>query len=120
MPNFQFIQGDFMDDAVYAELLALCSDGIDVVMSDMAANTTGHTQTDHLRTMALCEAAADFAFSVLKPGGHFLAKVFRGGTEGELLKLLKRRFDSVKHFKPESSRKGSTEMYVVAMGLREE
>ncbi len=84
----------------------------------MAAPTTGHRQTDHLRTMHLCEAAADFALSELAPGGAFVAKVFRGGTEGELLARLKRAFASVQHVKPPASRAGSVEIYLVARGFR--
>ena len=87
-------------------------------MSDMAAPTTGHRQTDHLRTIYLCEVAAHFAESVLKPGGHFLAKVFQGGTEGELLANLKRSFASVHHVKPPASRAESVELYLVAKGFR--
>ena len=85
-------------------IAALGGQPADVVLSDMAAPTTGHRQTDHLRTMHLCETAADFAASVLKPGGHFVAKVFRGGTEGELLARLKRDFTSLHHVKPPASR----------------
>ncbi len=92
----------------------------DAVLSDMAAAATGHRQTDHMRIMALAEAAAQFAFDVLAPGGTFVAKVLRGGTENELLALLKRRFEKVQHFKPPSSRKDSAEMFVVAVGFRPE
>ena len=84
----------------------------------MAAPTTGHRQTDHVRTMNLCEAAADFAATVLKPGGHFVAKVFRGGTESELLARLKREFSSLYHVKPRASRAESVELYLVALGFR--
>jgi 23S rRNA (uridine2552-2'-O)-methyltransferase len=87
-------------------------------MSDMAAPTTGHRQTDHLRTIALCEAAADFAATVLRPGGDFIAKVFQGGAEGELLARLKRDFTSVHHAKPPASRSQSVELYLVAKGFR--
>jgi 23S rRNA (uridine2552-2'-O)-methyltransferase len=90
----------------------------DVVLSDMAAPTTGHRQTDHLRTMHLCEVAADFAASILKPGGHFVAKVFRGGTETELLARLKREFATLHHVKPPASRAESVELYLVAKGFR--
>ena len=86
----------------------------DVVLSDMAAPTTGHRRTDHIRTMHLAEVAADFAISVLKPGGHFLAKAFQGGTENELLDLLKRNFRSVRHVKPPASRDESVELYLLA------
>ena len=91
----------------------------DVVLSDMAANTTGHNQTDHLRIMDLCESALIFALKILKPGGHFVAKIFRGGAEGDLLEMVKHNFKKVKHFKPESSRKESSEFYLVALGKKE-
>jgi 23S rRNA (uridine2552-2'-O)-methyltransferase len=87
-----------------------------VVLSDMAANTTGHKKTDHLRTLGLVEAAAAFAAEVLAPGGHFLAKVLQGGTEGELLAALKRDFRQVRHVKPPASRADSVELYVLATG----
>jgi 23S rRNA (uridine2552-2'-O)-methyltransferase len=92
--------------------------GADVVLSDMAAPTVGHTKTDHLRIMGLAEAAAEFACEVLAPGGTFLAKVFQGGTENTLLALLKRDFTSVRHVKPPASRSDSAELYVLAMGFR--
>ena len=88
-------------------------------MSDMAAHATGHRQTDHLKIMALAEAAFDFAKDVLKPGGTFLAKVLRGGTEGEILKLMKQHFETVKHVKPSASREDSAELFVLALGFRE-
>jgi 23S rRNA (uridine2552-2'-O)-methyltransferase len=91
-----------------------------VVLSDLAAPTTGHRQTDHLRTMHLCEVAAWFAVDVLAPGGHFLAKTFQGGTEADLLAMLKRNFRQVIHIKPPSSRAESVEMYLLAMGFRGE
>ena len=90
-----------------------------VVLSDMAANTTGHSQTDHLRIMDLCENALIFALKILKPGGHFVAKIFRGGAEGNLLEMVKHNFKKVKHFKPESSRKESSEFYLVALEKKE-
>lgn len=90
-----------------------------VVLSDMAANTTGHSQTDHLRIMDLCENALIFALKILKPGGHFVAKIFRGGAEGDLLEMVKHNFKKVKHFKPESSRKESSEFYLVALERKE-
>lgn len=90
----------------------------DLVLSDMAANTVGHKQTDHLRTMALVEAAADFAIRTLAPGGAFVAKVLAGGTDAQLLALLKRHFASVKHAKPPASRKDSSEWYVIAQGFK--
>lgn len=110
---------DFMDDAAPDRLKALLRDGgADVVLSDMAAVTTGHTRTDHLRIMALAEAAAQFAVEVLRPGGAFLCKVFQGGTERELLDTLKRSFATVKHVKPPASRQDSSELYVLATGFR--
>ena len=114
-----FLKKDFLDeDAPAALVAALGGHPADVVLSDLAAPTTGHRQTDHLRTMYLCETAADFAASVLKPGGHFVAKVFRGGTERELLARLKRDFASLHHVKPPASRSASVELYLVALGFR--
>jgi 23S rRNA (uridine2552-2'-O)-methyltransferase len=113
------LQKDFLDeDAPAALMAALSGHAPDVVISDMAAPTTGHHKTDHLRTTHLCEAAAHFAIDVLRPGGSFLAKVFRGGTEHSLLALLKRHFASVIHVKPPSSRQESVEMYVCAKGFK--
>jgi 23S rRNA (uridine2552-2'-O)-methyltransferase len=113
------LQHDFLaDDAEDAIRAALGGELVDVVLSDMAAPTTGHRQTDHFRTVHLCEAAADFALSVLKQGGHFVAKVFQGGAEGALLALLKRNFASVHHVKPPASRAQSVELYLVAKGFR--
>ena len=90
----------------------------DVVLSDMAANTTGHSQTDHLRILDLCENALIFALTILKPGGCFVAKIFRGGAEHDLLTMAKQNFEKVKHFKPESSRKGSSEFYLIALNKK--
>ena len=119
LPGVIVIKKDFLDDdAPDAIRAALGGHGADIVLSDMAAPTTGHRRTDHLRTVYLCEVAADFAVSILKPGGHFVAKVFRGGTEGELLALLKRSFASVHHVKPPASRAESVELYLVAKGFR--
>jgi len=110
---------DFMDERAPERLKAEIDGGrADIVMSDMAESTTGHTRTDHLRIMGLAEAAVEFAREVLMPGGAFLCKVFQGGTEKELLDRLKRLFESVKHVKPPSSRKESPELYVVAKGFR--
>ena len=92
--------------------------GADIVLSDMAAPTTGHTSTDHLRIMALAEAAVAFAAEILSPGGVFLAKVFQGGTERDLLDMLKRDFATVRHVKPKASRADSAELYVLATGFR--
>lgn len=91
----------------------------DVVLSDMAANSTGHSKTDHLRILDLCENALNFALKILKPNGNFVAKIFRGGAEADLLKLVKENFTKVKHFKPQSSRKESSEFYLIALGRKE-
>jgi 23S rRNA (uridine2552-2'-O)-methyltransferase len=109
---------DFMDDAAPGELKAALGGPADLVLSDMAANTVGHPQTDHLRTMGLVEAGLDFACEVLTPGGAFVAKVLAGGADAGLVAELKRRFTSVKHAKPPASRKGSSEWYVVAQGFK--
>lgn len=119
IPGVIVLKKDFLDeDAPDALVAALRGEKADVVLSDMAAPTTGHHKTDHLRTMHLCEVAADFARRILKPGGSFVAKVFRGGTETELLAGLKRDYASVAHVKPPASRQESVEMYVVARGFR--
>ena len=112
------IQGDFTAPEMPARLAAELGGKPDLVLSDMAPNTTGHTDTDHLRIMALAETALEFALEVLAPGGTFVAKVFQGGTERTLLDRLKRSFASVRHAKPPASRKESSELYVVAMGFR--
>ncbi|MCV0384247.1 MAG: RlmE family RNA methyltransferase [Erythrobacter sp.] len=109
---------DFMADEAPAQLEAALDGPPDLVMSDMAANTVGHKQTDHLRTMGLVEAGAWFAIETLAKGGTFVAKVLAGGTDTELLKLLKSHFASVKHAKPPASRKGSSEWYVIAKGFK--
>lgn len=109
---------DFMDDDAPAKLEETLGGPPDLVLSDMAANTVGHKQTDHLRTMALVEAAAWFACETLDKGGAFVAKGFAGGTDAELLKLLKQHFKTVKHAKPPASRKGSSEWFVVAQGFK--
>ncbi|MBC7833088.1 MAG: RlmE family RNA methyltransferase [Hyphomicrobium sp.] len=110
---------DFTEEGAEAKLKELLHDGhADIVLSDMAAPTTGHTRTDHLRIMGLAEAAAYFACDVLRPGGTFIAKVLQGGTERELLDLLKKRFAAVRHVKPPASRSDSAELYVVATGFR--
>jgi 23S rRNA (uridine2552-2'-O)-methyltransferase len=113
-----FIQRDFLDAGVDDEIKALLGGAADVVLSDMAANATGHRTTDHLRIMALAEAAADFAREVLAPGGAFLCKVLQGGTEASLLATLKRDFSQVKHVKPAASRSDSAELYLLATGFR--
>jgi len=109
---------DFMDDAAPGKLEDALGGPPDLILSDMAANTVGHKQTDHLRTMALVEAGAWFATETLETGGAFVAKVLAGGTDTELLALLKQHFTSVKHAKPPASRKGSSEWYVVAQGFK--
>ncbi|MBX7459815.1 RlmE family RNA methyltransferase [Qipengyuania huizhouensis] len=111
-------QMDFMDDEAPQVLENALGGKSDLVMSDMAANTVGHKQTDHLRTMGLVEAAAWFAIENLDKGGTFLAKVLAGGTDKDLLDLLKRHFKTVKHAKPPASRKGSSEWYVIAQGFK--
>jgi 23S rRNA (uridine2552-2'-O)-methyltransferase len=111
-------QMDFMDDAAPEWLTDALGGAADLVLSDMAANTVGHQQTDHLRTMALVETAVDFAVSVLAPGGHFVAKSLAGGSDNALIATLKRNFTSVRHAKPPASRTGSSEWYVVAMGFK--
>jgi 23S rRNA (uridine2552-2'-O)-methyltransferase len=109
---------DFLDAAAPERLKAMLGGKADVVLSDMAANATGHRQTDHLRIVALAEAAAEFARDVLAAGGSFLCKVLQGGTEATLLSALKRDFESVKHVKPPASRKDSAELYLLARGFR--
>jgi 23S rRNA (uridine2552-2'-O)-methyltransferase len=112
------LQMDFMDDAAPAILAEELGGKADLVLSDMAANTVGHQQTDHLRTMGLVEAAAYFAGDVLAPGGAFVAKVLAGGADNDLVALLKRMFATVKHAKPPASRKDSSEWYVIAQGFK--
>jgi 23S rRNA (uridine2552-2'-O)-methyltransferase len=118
IPGVELATIDFLDPAAPDKLKAMLGGPADVVLSDMAANATGHRQTDHLKIMALVEAAAEFAAEVLKPGGAFLAKVIQGGTEGTLLAQLKRDFATVKHVKPAASRSDSAELYVLATGFR--
>ncbi len=113
-----FLQLDFLDAAAPERLKEKLGSRADVVLSDMAANATGHRQTDHLRIMALAEAAALFAREVLAPGGSFLCKVLQGGTEAKLLAELKRDFATVKHVKPPASRADSAELYLLAKGFR--
>lgn len=119
LPGVTSIEMDFMaDDAEEILFEALGGNGADIVMSDMAPNTVGHKQTDHLRIMMLVETAYDFAIKVLKPDGVFISKVRQGGAQGNLLNLMKRDFKSIKHMKPPSSRKGSAEQFVIAIGFR--
>jgi 23S rRNA (uridine2552-2'-O)-methyltransferase len=119
LPGVEFMQLDFLAADAPDKLKAMLGGPADVVLSDMAANATGHAKTDHLKIMALVEAAADFASEVLSPGGTFLAKVLQGGTEGALLAGLKRDFSSVKHVKPAASRADSAELYLLATGFRQ-
>ncbi len=112
------LQMDFMDEAAPAVLTEALGGKADLVLSDMAANTVGHQQTDHLRTMALVEAGADFAGEILNTGGAYVAKVLAGGADHGLVALLKRMFTTVKHAKPPASRKESSEWYVVAQGFK--
>jgi 23S rRNA (uridine2552-2'-O)-methyltransferase len=118
IPGVEFQVMDFLDEAAPEALKAMLGGPADVVLSDMAANATGHKKTDHLKIMALAELAADFAREVLAPGGTYLAKVLQGGTEGTLLADLKRDFAVVRHVKPAASRSDSAELYVLATGFR--
>ena len=112
------LEMDFLDDAAPDRLMEALGGQPDIVLSDMAAPTTGHRRTDHIRTTHLCEVAADFAVSVLRPGGHFLTKTFQGGTENEVLTLLKKHFKSVHHVKPPASRAESVELYLLARDFK--
>lgn len=118
VPGVVFAQMDFLAEDAPQRLMEMMDGPADLVMSDMAANATGHRQTDHLKIVALVELAADFARQVLAPGGAFVAKVIQGGTEGALLANLKRDFAQVKHLKPAASRADSAELYVLATGFR--
>ena len=121
IPGVSILELDFMHDSAPGKLKALLRDGrADIVLSDMAAPTTGHTNTDHLRIMGLAETALAFAIEVLTPGGAFLCKVFQGGTEQDLLIQLKTSFSVVRHVKPPASRSDSAELYVLATGFRRE
>ncbi len=117
--GLEFHVGDFLANDFALEVSKKLALTVDVVISDMAANSTGHKKSDHLRIMALCEAAAFFSFENLKLGGNFVAKVLAGGAEMNLQKTLKRKFEKVTNFKPRSSRADSSEKYVVALGLKE-
>jgi 23S rRNA (uridine2552-2'-O)-methyltransferase len=118
IPGVAFMQLDFLDEEAPERLKEMLGGPADVVLSDMAGNTTGHRQTDHLKIVALVETAVEFACEVLAPGGTFLAKVIQGGTEHTLLAELKKSFASVKHVKPPASRADSAELYVLAQGFR--
>ncbi|TIM06687.1 MAG: RlmE family RNA methyltransferase, partial [Mesorhizobium sp.] len=118
VPGAPVLLMDFLDPQAPQKLAETLGGQPDIVLSDMAAPTTGHRRTDHIRTMYLCEVAADFALSVLKPGGHFLAKTFQGGAENELLARLKQNFRSVHHVKPPASRDESVELYLLAKDFK--
>jgi len=118
IPGVTFAQLDFLDEDAPEKLIAMMGGRADAVLSDMAANTTGHRKTDQLRIVGLVEIAAAFAAEVLNPGGTFVAKVFQSGADADLLAQLKRDFTSVRHVKPASSRQDSSERYVLAMGFR--
>lgn len=119
IPGVTTFHLDFMDESAPGTLITALKEGAaDIVMSDMAAPATGHKQTDHLRIMGLAEAALDFALEILKPGGVYLAKVLQGGTENELLNLMKLNFEKTRHVKPAASRADSSELYVLATGFK--
>ncbi len=118
MPNTTILKMDFLADDAPQALIERLGAKADIVLSDMAANTVGHQQTDHLRTMALVEAGLEFATQILAEGGTFVAKVLAGGADNELVAALKRNFRSVKHAKPPASRKDSSEWYVIAQGFK--
>ena len=118
IPGVTFTQMDFMDESAPTRLHEMIGGKADVVLSDMAANTTGHRKTDQLRIVGLVEMAAEFAAEVLKPGGAFVAKVFQSGADADLVAALKRDYATVKHVKPASSRQDSSERYVLAIGFR--
>ena len=119
LPGVICMQKDFLDEDAKDVIIQTIGDKLDVVLSDMAANTTGHSKTDHIRIMELCKKVALFSFEILKPGGAFVAKIFKGGTEDQLLAQIKQKFSKVKHFKPDSSRKESSEEYLVATGFKD-
>src|SRR5579864_2933140 len=118
IPGVQFAKMDFLEADAPARLRDMLGGGADIVMSDMAANTTGHRKTDQLRIVGLVEAAAEFACEVLKPGGTFLAKVFQSGADAQLLAQLKKNFATIRHVKPAASRQESSERYLLATGFR--
>lgn len=118
VPGATTLLADFTEDSALELLMQNIGGPVDVVLSDMAAGSVGHPQTDHLRIMALAEMALDFALDVLKPNGAFVCKLFQGGAEKEMLDTLKRNFKTVKHAKPAASRAESSEMYVIALGFK--
>lgn len=118
VPGVSFLKMDFLDDDAPDKLMELCGAAPNLVFSDMASPTTGHRRTDHLRTQYLCEIAAHFAVDVLAKGGHFLSKTFQGGTENDVLMMLKKNFQSVVHVKPPASRAESVELYLLAKNFK--
>ncbi|MGB1367562.1 MAG: RlmE family RNA methyltransferase, partial [Candidatus Puniceispirillaceae bacterium] len=118
VPGADIMVGDITEEGVLEEVASRIGGKADAVLSDMAAATTGHRQTDHLRTMALLEIALDFAAEILQPGGLFLAKAFRGGADASFMTLLNQRFDKVRYLKPEASRAESVETYLLATGFK--
>lgn len=118
LPGVDLMVLDFLDDDAIDRILERLDGKVNVVLSDMAASSSGHRQTDHLKIMALCEAALDFACQITEPGGAFCAKVLQGGTETQMLKEMRKYYEVVRHVKPEASRKDSSEMYVLAMGFK--
>jgi len=118
MENVKILQGDFLDEKIFDQLFALSKDGIDVVMSDMAASSTGNSNDDHLKICDLCDYALDFAIKVLNPNGSFITKMLFGGGEKVFFKNVQMYFEMVKFFKPQASRKDSAEIYIVAKGFR--
>lgn len=118
IPEATVLQGDMTSEKVFDDLLALCPDGVDVVLSDMAPETCGNSATDHIRSMLLCDIALDFAMQTLKPGGSFVCKLFQGGEEKQLIEKLRKAFTKAAYEKPEASRKDSKEIFVVAVGFK--
>lgn len=118
IPGVHFEVMDFLEEDAPARLRAMVGGGADLVMSDMAASASGHKATDHIKIMALCEIALEFAVQILNPGGHFIAKVLKGGAENDLLQSMRANFTKVQHAKPNASRKDSAEAYVVATGFK--
>ena len=116
--DYNFIQGDFTEEETFNQVVDLCPKGVDLVLSDMAPETTGHRETDHIRSMMLANIAIDFAYKALKPGGNFVAKFFQGGEEQEMRNELRKHFDKVQFTKPESSRRESKEMFIICFGYK--
>ncbi|NDB83103.1 MAG: RlmE family RNA methyltransferase [Alphaproteobacteria bacterium] len=119
IPSVDFIQGDFCDLDVQMQLRDILARKADVILSDMAPNTTGHKETDHLKIMDLCERVLDFADIALNIGGSIVIKIFQGGAQGDLLQRIKKSYKLVKHFKPISSRKDSSELYLIGIGYQQ-